>query len=93
MRSADYKDPKKYEQTERYRSFSFSQILISKTRLVEREEEYLPDVQLDTLKEMRRSEPLGKSKDIQQAAVLRKRNKALEEIGRIAGHRESTVHG
>ena len=54
---------------------------------------YPPDIAVKVPEGMQRREPLGKAKCILQAAVLRKRGKALEGIENRIGIPEGTVHG
>ena len=54
-------------------------------------EAFMPDVSLPNLIRARRSEPPGKPRDRLQAGVLRKKGKAVDQIGLILGRAQSTV--
>lgn len=64
---------------------------MSETKLVERGEEYLPEILLDELEKIFKDEKPGKSRDRLQAAVLRKSGQVLCDIAKIVGRHKSTV--
>ncbi len=55
-------------------------------------EGYLSGVQLSELEETYRRQPHGKSGDMLQAAVPKKRGKMIVEMAPISGRHPSTVH-
>ena len=64
-----------------------------KPNVVKRGSRYLRGVDVKYLEVMVEGEKPGKSRDVLQAAVLRKRDKTLGEISNCIGHPVSTIHG
>lgn len=52
---------------------------------------FLPDIKLPELERIYRKEPLGKSKDRLQAAVMRKKGKSQQSIAKDLGRTQSTI--